>query len=75
MQAVLDDQYNIFHVLINNSRTTLPTKILMPFCSFSHNLLSDADIMLQISVDSFDIQHMINFGLRCSSILTGAKHR
>ena len=44
MQAVLVDQNSIFHVLINNSRTTLPTKILMSFSSFSDNLLSDADI-------------------------------
>ena len=44
-------------VLINNSRTTWPTKILMPFLSSSDNWLHDACIIFQKSVDNFEIEH------------------
>ena len=32
--------------LVKNSRITCPTKILMPFLSFSENLLQDASILV-----------------------------
>ena len=40
-------QNNILHVLINNSRTTGPTKILMQFLSFPGNLLQDNYIIFE----------------------------
>ena len=52
-------------VLINNSRTAWPAKILMPLLSFSDNLLQgtyDAIIIIIIILSS------VNFGLRCSSL-------
>ena len=51
-------------VLINNSRTIWPTKVLMPFLSFSDNLPQDAYIILQKSVDNFEIAHKT-----CSSLI------
>ena len=58
-------------VLINNSRTTWPTKILMPFSSFTDYLLQDAYIVFQSCVNKFwkSIRNMLNFGLGCSSPL------
>ena len=45
-------------VLINNSRTAGPSnKLLMLFPSFSENLLQDAYIIFQNSVDNFEIVH------------------
>ena len=51
------DQNNILNVLINNSRSAWPTKIAMPFLSFSDNLLQDAYIIFQNNVDNFETAH------------------
>ena len=58
-------------VLINNSITTWPNKILTQLLSFTSNLLQDAYIVFQNGVDNFEISHKTcsNFGLRCSSPL------
>ena len=48
---------NILLVLFNNSWTPGPTKILMPFLSFSDNLLQDNHIMFHKSVKNFAITH------------------
>ena len=55
-------------VLINNSRTSWPTKIIMPFWSFSGNLLQD--IVFQNISDFFldSAQNMPKFGFRCSPL-------
>ena len=43
------------HVLINNSKSTGPTKILEPFLSFSDNLLQENHIIFQKIIDDFEI--------------------
>ena len=50
------DQNNILHILINNSRTAAPTKILMPFLSSSDNLFPD-HIIFHKYVDNFEVAH------------------
>ena len=56
-------------VLINNSSTAWPNKMLMPFLHFSDNLLQDAYIIFQKGVDSFSdsVENKLNFGLGFSS--------
>ena len=44
-------------VLINNSRITWPTKILLTFLNFSDNLLLDAYIIFSKNVDYVEIVH------------------
>ena len=44
-------------VWINNSRTALPTLILMLFLSSSDNLLSDAYVIFQKDVDVYEKEH------------------
>ena len=59
-------------VLINyNPGTAWCTKIIMPLFSFLDNLLQDACIIFQNSVDSFEIvdKTCSNFGLGCLSSL------
>ena len=51
-------------VLIENTRTSWPTKILMSVLSISDNLLQGACIMFQISVDKGSAQNMQNFWLQ-----------
>ena len=46
-------------VFINNSRTALATKFLMPFLSFSDNLIQDAYVNFQNSVDNFEVVNKI----------------
>ena len=56
------DQNSQNIVLINNSRTTWPTSILMLFLSFGDNLLyfdemHDYIIIIILNVDTFEILH------------------
>ena len=44
-------------VLINNSRTTWPTEILMPYLFFADNLLQGAYLIFQKSFDNFEVAH------------------
>ena len=46
-----------FAVLCDNSRTVWPTKMLMPFLSFSNNLFQNNHIIFQQTVDYFEIAH------------------
>ena len=50
------NQNSQYIVLINNSKTTWPTYILMLFLSSSDNLLKDAYIIFLKSVDHFEIE-------------------
>ena len=53
----LTDQNNILHILINKSITAWLTEILMPFVSFSGNMLQDALDICQKSGDNFETTH------------------
>ena len=72
-------QNTTLHVLINSSKPTWPTDILMPFFKeISENLLQDKKrnhIILQKSVILFRdrAQNMFKFGFRCSSNLIECK--
>ena len=44
-------------VLLNNSRTALPTKVLMPFLSFSNKFASECLNYFQYSADNFESAH------------------
>ena len=60
-------QYMQNIVLINNSRAAWPIKISMPFLSFQDNMLWDACITFQNSVDNLEVAHKI-----CSVLVWGA---
>ena len=51
------DQNSQNIVLINNSRTTWYSKILMPFLHSLDNFHCDAYIIFQKGVDNFEIEH------------------
>ena len=61
------DQNNILYGLINNLKTTLPTKIVMSLLSFLENLLQDNQISLKKNVGNFEIAHKT-----CSTLIWGA---
>ena len=50
-------QTTFLTVLIHNLKTVWSTKISMPFLSFFDNLLLDAYIIFQKSVDNFETEH------------------
>ena len=61
------DQHMQNIVLINISRTDWPAKILMPFLSFSYNLLQGYHTVFQKCVDNFEIKNKT-----CSHLVWGA---
>ena len=75
LQVVLDllDQNIILHVLMINSGIAVPAEVLVPFLSFSDNLLRCGRVVFRKKrVDSFEMarKNMLNFSLGCSSTST-----
>ena len=49
---------NIMTILIHKLKTACPTKISMPFLNSLDNLLQNAYIIFQKSVDNFEMEHI-----------------
>ena len=60
-------QNNVLSILINNSRTAVPARILIPSSSFSDNLHQDNHIIFLKNVYNFKIGHKT-----CSTSFFGA---